>query len=167
MKRQKPYSPFGYGSVVGDGGHAQCGRNIGFPSPQPSPRGEGVTWSAGVESRELKKWVRHWLRQLLPKAEGEFSRVDRRIPARYSVKRSRAATPSPWGEGRGEGEWGAACAPLGRTFQMRVECRVLWRFSTPARPKAAQSRRTPRRFARNERRVCLGFMVPMHASNRK
>ena len=69
--------------------------------------GEGVTWSAGMDRRGFKNWVRHWLRQLLHKAEGESSPVGRRIPARYSVKRSRAATPSPWGEGRGERELGS------------------------------------------------------------
>ena len=79
-----------------------------FLSPLPSPRGEGETWSAGVESRGFKSLVSHWLRQLLPKGQGECSPVGRRTPARYSVKRSCAATPSPWGEGRGEGELGAA-----------------------------------------------------------
>ena len=44
---------------------------------------------------------------------------------------------------------------------------VLWRFSVPARPKAAQSRRTPKRFATNEPEASRRFMVPMHAKKRK
>jgi hypothetical protein len=43
---------------------------------------------------------------------------------------------------------------------------VPWRFSAPPRLKAAHSRRTPKRSARNERPASSRFMVPMHAKNR-
>ena len=96
--------------------------------PQPSPRGEGNV-VASVERRGFKNWVNHWLRQVFPKPEGESSPVGRRIPARYSVKRSRVATPSPWGEGWGDGEQGAAGTRSGPHFPnaCKAECRGAFR----------------------------------------
>ena len=59
----------------------------------------------------------------------------------------------------------AAAALFWRTHLAREDVRH--GFIAPSRPKAARSRRTPRRSARNERLASPGLMVPMQAKKRK
>ena len=88
-------------------------------------------------------------------------------PRNHFLRRS-AETPlrrGSWSQCRFEKTWRLSMKrePRCRRFWSAP---ALWRFSAALRPKAAQSRRTPRRFATNEREAFPRFMVTMHAKNR-